>query len=159
MQTFRPRSGWLVVLPDSDEQRSRTGIWFPAERRRKATSGRVLWHTGPLQGKHIVFERWAWKQIDLGNLGTLYLIPEGCVLGVLYNVGEKTMNKAEVLDRLTTWIKSEVESAIPGKGDSEASVDALTELAESIAATDEDAVFEMLGISDEDEPGNESEGD
>lgn len=126
MPTFYPRLGYILLLPDSDEDRTSSGIWFPAERRRKRTTGTVLIHTpsdywlcseDPLDGKQVIVEKWSWKLLDLGE-HQLYLVPEMAVLGVLQTAeGEDSMKRDDVIVELQSAIKEKVNDVVDSNRD------------------------------------------
>ena len=111
MPTFRPRTGYLLVLPDTDEDRSHTGVLFSDTMRRKRCSGICLIHQcsiwwtlveDPLDQAHIVFEKWAWREIVLGGQ-ELWLVPEQAVFATLE--GEPDMNRKELIDSLLDSVR------------------------------------------------------
>lgn len=127
MPTYYPPYGFVLVQPHSDEEKSAGGVFFPDERRRKRQTGIAIIHdptewwlcfNEPLRNKHIVFEKWSWRILRLGDL-TLYLVPEGAVLGVLTNEqGEDVMaTRDELLEEIVDTITQQLKDDLPEKGE------------------------------------------
>ena len=137
MPTFRPKTGWLLVLPDPDEHRTRSGVLFADSLRRKRTSGICILHQASprwlavepaADGWRVLFEKWAWRKINLSG-EELWLVPEQAVFALLdTSEGDPLMNRKELLDSLIDSVRDIV------NGELLTDTDELTE--ESAAAID-----------------------
>lgn len=156
---FVPKAGHVLVVLDSDEDRSATGILFPDERRRKRTTARVLIHNASSWwlcaeerlelNTHVCVEKWAWKQLTLASQ-TLHLIPEGAVLGII-DEGENDMTGNDLLSELHDRIKSQIESIVGVKNmDNDLKEATLESLISDMDLDVEDAVDELQTAEAED---------
>lgn len=125
MSVLRPRAGYVLILPESDQDRTDSGlILFSAGMRRKRSSGLVLlhqmsfwWEThvpeGLLDGEHVLFEKWAWKEFVLGT-HELWLVPERAIFATVDTQNQELlMKRNELIEDLKMQVESVVESIIP----------------------------------------------
>lgn len=166
MSVFRPRVGYLLVLPDSDEDRTQSGfVLFSANMRRKRSSGLVLLHQmslwwentvpeGLLDGEHVLFEKWAWKEFVLGT-HELWLIPERAVFATVEGPlsEELRMTRDELIEDLKMQIETIVNDTVP-KGE-----DVTEEHADEIDGHLEALASATLAAAEDEEDEVEDEGD
>lgn len=160
-KVFRPKTGWCIVLPDSDEDRTASGILFPDQRRRRRHSGSVVLHQPslywmllegvPLDGEHILFEQWAWREFRLDG-PELYLVPERAIFAVVENPMKKQQLIEELQAKITEIVHAEVKHNDDLDDDELVNIDAVlgASLAQEIVE-DAEAEEELDDTFDDDE--------
>jgi co-chaperonin GroES (HSP10) len=131
---FRPRTAWAIIVPDSDEDRTQSGILFPDDRRKKRHSGTVILHQpslrwelsgeAPLDGQRVLFEAWAWREFRLDG-PELYLVPERAIFATLEDTVNKTDLISELQDKIKNIVKAEVDHDDDVTTDEAANIDAV----------------------------------
>jgi hypothetical protein len=87
--------------------------------KRKKSSGLCLihqvsdgWIEDSMDGQHVVFEKWAWRDIRLGGRDFL-LVPERAVFATLEGADE--MNRKELLAELNAKVEEIVKDEVPSE--------------------------------------------
>jgi co-chaperonin GroES (HSP10) len=153
--TFDPKRGWLLILPDKDEDRAGR-ILFPDSRRRKRSSGIVLIHNHTswwdaykdyVENRRVIFDRWSWKPITLGSR-EFWLIPERNILAI---IEEDNMDRDRMIAEIAESIKQRIEGEFPENR--ELKEDDLVEIQGIVDATSIEEIDEL----DDEEDGEEAE--
>lgn len=150
----------MLVRQDSDEDRTRAGVLFSDNMRRKRVTGIVLLHqpgwywslhvNEDVEGKRVLFEKWAWREVELGG-HRLLLVPEQATQGVM-DPEETDMNKQQVLDAINAEVKEIVDEIVPDDDNEELTGKQVEELKErDIDFADTVEGLEEAELGDEDE--------
>lgn len=162
MPSFTPRHGYVLVVPDDDETKTKSGILFSDNMRRKRASGFALIHNvasywaEDLTGQHVLFEKWSWKEFTLDGR-EFWLIPERAVFAVVEPTeGEVDMNRSELLNELQDRIKTLVEDEVDNPT-TEVTQDHIDAIESQIDGNAQAAFDALQGAEDEADAENESE--